>query len=282
MQAWHQKNLLEADFPFNLFITDIIEYPPHWHEEIEVIYVLDESLKIGLNNEIYTLRPRDIFLIGIGDVHYFLPQANKCKRIIIQFELAIFEQFTNIMRDMRFAQPLIAVREEQTGEEGTTHKAIENQILSLIKEYENKYEGYKMALKARLYDLGVILIRQIPMEKFSPQQKSKHINHLERLDQVFHYVETNYDKEIPLDEISNVANFSVYHFTRFFKETTGMTFVQYLNNFRVAKAVILLKNTMDPITEVVFKSGFNSVKTFNRVFKQIKGISPTQYRKSNI
>lgn len=59
-----------------------------------------------------------------------------------------------------------------------------------------------------------------------------------------------------------------------------MTFGHYLNNYRIEKASDLLKSTEDPITEIVFKSGFGSIKTFNRVFKQIRGCSPSSYKKT--
>jgi hypothetical protein len=59
-----------------------------------------------------------------------------------------------------------------------------------------------------------------------------------------------------------------------------MTFGQYVNQFRVEKAVDALINTNDTITEIVFKSGFNSAKTFNRVFRQLKGCSPSAYKRT--
>jgi len=81
-----------------------------------------------------------------------------------------------------------------------------------------------------------------------------------------------------LDDVAKITNFSVFHFSRFFKETTGITFCQYVNQYRIAKSVEYLLNTEDTITEIVFKSGFNNAKTFNRVFRQIKGCSPTDYK----
>jgi AraC-like DNA-binding protein len=93
-------------------------------------------------------------------------------------------------------------------------------------------------------------------------------------------VEHNYTREITLAEIAGAANFSIYHFARFFKEATGMTFIQYLNNYRISKAIRYLCSTTDPITEIAFQAGFDSIKTFNRVFKQLKGCSPTEYKKS--
>lgn len=284
MRASHQKNLVDREFPFNLLITDIAEFPPHWHKEIELIYVLEGLLDVGLNNKVYTLEPGDILLVGIGDVHYFLTRPVKSKRIIIQFDLLMVEYQSGAFLDRRFRFPLIKKNRADSLEIGyperRVHRLLEEEILTLHHEYQEKAEGYKMAVMAGLYNLVARFIRHLPLEKVSPLEKSKHLKKLERLDQVFQFVEKNYYKQLTLDEVAKVASFSVYHFTRFFKETTGMTFLQYLNNYRIARAVKYLGKTNDSITEIAFQSGFGSIKSFNRVFKEIKGSSPTQYRKA--
>ncbi len=277
MEAWHQKNLVTEKFPFQLIITDIAEFPPHWHEELEIVYVLDEDLVIGLNHEIYTLKPRDILLIGKGEVHFFITPPKRSKRLIIQFELAMFKPLTGLIQDRRFCVPLIR---HQEGYSHQTHHELEKQLLAMETEYYKRKEGYQLAIGARLYDLMVIILRRVPMEKYSFAEQSKHLKKLERLEQVFQFVEENYTREITLAEVAGAANFSMYHFSRFFKETTGMTFVQYLNNYRISKAIHYLNSTNQPITEIAFLAGFESIKTFNRVFKNLKGCSPTGYKKN--
>ncbi len=276
MEAWHQRNLTYEDYPFNLFVTDIPEFPPHWHEELEIIYVLEEELVIGLNNEIYTLKPRDILLINSSEVHFFVTPPKKSKRIILQFEQTLFGPFSTMMRENKFIKPLIDSSDESDTQ---IHRNLEKQILLIIEEYSKMRQGFQLAIQARLYDFMVILLRQVPKEKYSSMERSKHLRRLERLEQVFEYVAENFTREITLNEIARTANFSIYHFTRFFKETTGMTFIQYLNSYRISKAVKYLTDTNDPITEVAFRSGFDSIKTFNRVFKQMKGCSPSSFKK---
>lgn len=278
MEAWHQRNLTDDQFPFNLFITDILEFPPHWHEEFEIIYVLEEELVIGLNNELFHLKPRDIFLINSGEVHFFVTPPKKSHRIILQFELSLFQSLANSMRERKPVSPLIDLDSPQSG----VHQDFEQQLLSIADEYTQKLPGYQLAIRARLYDLIVILLRQVPTEPYSSLERNKHLKRLERLEQVFKYVEQNHTREITLGETARAANFSVYHFTRFFKETTGMTFVQYLNSYRISKAVKYLTDTNDPITEVAFRAGFDSIKTFNRVFKQLKGCSPSSFKKQKL
>jgi len=184
-----------------------------------------------------------------------------------------------VISDRRFVRPMLGFSKKLGTEEQTNiHQAMERQILAIMDEYQEKKDGYQMALKARIYDLVVILLRQVPMEPYQPREKSRQISRLKRLEKVFGYVEENYYRNIGLEEIARVANYSPYHFTRFFKESTGMTFNDYLNSFRIKKVERLLLDMDLTITEVAYKAGFNSIKTFNRVFKKLKGCSPSEYR----
>lgn len=280
MVAIHQKNLLEPDFPFHLGFSDNLEFPPHWHEEIEIVYMVEGNMQVGHNNETYLLGPRDILLIGRGNVHHFISPVEYNQSVIIQFGLSLFGSFSSIIRDVQFVRPLLEYpKKSNTNIDCEAHGAIEEQILAMIQEHKEKKEGYQMALKARLLDLAVIMLRQVPMQSFSSRERNRQISRLKRLDRVFAYIDSNYDKKLTLEEVANIANYSPYHFTRFFKDTTGMTFNEYLNSVRVKKAEEYLLDVDMPVTEIAYMSGFNSIQTFNRVFKKSKGCTPTEYRK---
>lgn len=281
MRAMHQKNLLESDFPFSLGVNNNLEFPPHWHDEIELVYMINGNMQVGFNNEVYLLGPRDILMIGRGNVHHFISQSQPNQSVIIQFGLSFFDSFSSVMHGGQFVKPLLKFSEKRdTSMKDLSHNAMEKQILYMIEEYNEEKDGYKMALKARLYDLMVILVRQIPMQSFSSREENRQISRLKRLDKVLDYIELNYDKGIALGDVASVANYSPYHFTRFFKDLTGMTFNEYLNSVRLRKAEGYLSDIDTPITEIAYKSGFNSIQTFNRVFKKAKGCSPSEYRKN--
>jgi AraC-like DNA-binding protein len=280
MEALFQKNKLESDFPFTLSVSEgIFSFPHHWHDEIEIVYVIKGKMKIGINNSIYELKERDMIIISSGDVHYFLGFAEYSKRVIIQFNLAIFDNLSSL-NDRRIMRSLFDnIKSLGSHWDHKVQKDIEEQLLGLMKEYTCAQSGYKLALKARLYDLAVILMRMIPTEYLIKGNENKHSEKLKRLESIFQYVENNFNQSITLEEAANIAGFSLYHFTRFFKECIGITFGQYLSNYRITRAEWFLLNDDDSITEVAFKSGFNSVKTFNRIFKKLKGCAPTEYIK---
>ncbi len=282
MEALHQKNtnINTGHFPVNVFNTDVQVFPPHWHERIEIVYVLGEELKIGVNNSVYTLHKRDILIVGMGEVHYFLMQPQKCDRIIVHFELSLFGSLANSISGRRLLNPLIPFCPDNELSAFSIHAFFERIILAIQQETQHKEKGFQFILGARLYELAAGIIRYIPNEKLCAAEMNKQMKKLQLLEQVAQYVDRNLYREITLEEVSKHVNFSMYHFTRFFKDTTGMTFWQYLNNYKVSKAANYLINTTDTISEIAFNSGFNSIKTFNRVFKQIKGCSPSEFKKA--
>lgn len=281
MKAWHQKNLLDHSFPFDLFISENTQFPPHWHGEMEIVCLLEGSVQISLESDIYLLRPRDILMIGGGVVHSFLAQPSGCRMLILQFGKAFFETYAAVLSERRIIHPLLRWDEAETDEEKKArYLELEAQILKMANEYQRKEEGYALAVKARLLDLVVHILRFVPMERFSPQERRNRLERLERLDKVFQYVDEHIDEEIRIVDVARIANFSIFHFTRFFKSSTGMTFGEYLNSFRVKRAEWYLTSTEDTVTEVAFKAGFNSLQTFDRVFKSHKGCSPTEYRRA--
>ena len=285
MQGTFEKTVLESDFPFRLFLHDGYgSVPHHWHEDIEIIYPVEGIVKVGIGNDLYHLKVRDILIIGPGEVHFFLKEMEPSSRAVIQFRMSIYDAFLSGSKDSRTIRPMFTHSKYLTP--GTEiHSLMEKQIQQLINENTAAKDGYKLIMKARLYDLAGILIRHLPKAEYlaeteySAKAESHQIERLQKLDMVFQYVDKYYQSKISLQEISKVAGFSQYYFTKFFKENTGVTFVSYLNNFRITKAEWYLMEETDSITEVAYKSGFNSVKTFNRVFKQLKGCAPMEYRK---
>lgn len=280
MQGSFEKTILEADFPFRLFFClGNVSTPHHWHEDIEIIYLTQGEVNVGIGNDIYTLRVGDILIIGSGEIHYFFKETQSSSRAVIQFRMSIYDTFLSGTKDNRMIKPMFNNSRYLTS--GTEiHTLLEKLIKDIINEHNQKKDGYKLFLKARLYDLAGVLFRNISEEKCAVEKPTLQKDKLLKLDKVFQYVEKNYENAIDLKEIAEVAGFSKYYFTKFFKENTGVTFMQYLNHFRIAKSEWLLLYGNDSVIDISYKAGFNSVKSFNRVFKELKGCTPVAYRNS--
>jgi AraC-like DNA-binding protein/ligand-binding sensor protein len=92
------------------------------------------------------------------------------------------------------------------------------------------------------------------------------------------YILANQADPIDLAKVAHAMHVSTFYFCKIFKRATGLTFTQYLSRVRVEKAKKLLLNPHLRISEIAYNVGFQSLTHFNRVFRQVVGQSPTEYR----
>jgi AraC-like DNA-binding protein len=102
----------------------------------------------------------------------------------------------------------------------------------------------------------------------------------DRFSNVTEYIMRNFDNEITLSEIASVANMAVTTFCNFFKEHYRVTFVEYLNEIRIGHACKILNEKNKNVVEAAYECGFNNLANFNRQFKKIKNMTPTEYRRT--
>jgi AraC-like DNA-binding protein/ligand-binding sensor protein len=92
------------------------------------------------------------------------------------------------------------------------------------------------------------------------------------------YLASHQSEPIKLEQIARALNMSKFHFCRVFKQTTDLTFVEYLNRVRIEKAKILLHNNNLRVSEIAYDVGFQTITHFNRIFRKLVGHSPTEFR----
>jgi AraC-like DNA-binding protein len=97
---------------------------------------------------------------------------------------------------------------------------------------------------------------------------------------VIQYCFEHYTKSISLAEVASVAVMSNEAFCRYFKRHTSKSFISFLNEIRVVNAGKMILHTDMPIKEIAWSVGFNNITHFNRVFKQLNGVTPKEYRKN--
>jgi AraC-type DNA-binding domain-containing proteins len=100
-----------------------------------------------------------------------------------------------------------------------------------------------------------------------------------RMQKILLYIMNNYQKTITLEEMATLVDLDKSSFCIFFKKMTGKTFFSYLTEYRIESSCQMITKTNLTIAEICFASGFNDVPYYNRVFKKIKNIRPTEYRR---
>lgn len=273
-------------FPFRAFKNagEII-VSPHWHKEIEIIYVVNGSVNIGYNDQIIQVHEGEVFVFGSGESHYFLASPGS-NRLVFQFDLLLFRD--SLFKDRGQAE---LSKYFEKAENHSIHwpVPVKEQVIScldnLYKEMKTLSVGYEYAMLSELLKLMSIYYRDIPEKRIDQTgisfvEAAKNRETLERLNQIFIYIEDHYGEVITLEDVAKFIGFSPYYFSRFFKKNTGQTFMQFLTDYRINQAKYILSHEKIPMIEVAEKAGFQSVKTFHHVFKEEVGLSPLKYQKS--
>lgn len=269
---------LDKDFPFRILVNDgDILTTPHWHREVELIYVTKGTISLGIDDVPYKLSEGEIAFIGGGLIHYVLASPGS-ERFVYQFDLSYFTAGNKENLDLQklFAEVLPISPQWQREDEATVRRLLEAMNL----ESEKQETGYQFALRAELFQLITLLLRNVPKQAKQSKKIKKLATQdvLEKLDVIFSYVEAHYQEELTLQNIAEVSGYSSFYFTKFFKKNTGKTFLTFLNEYRIDKAKWLLINSDLPVSEIITQTGFESDKTFYRLFKSSMAMAPLEYR----
>ena len=150
---------------------------------------------------------------------------------------------------------------------------IQSCIIQMDDLSRDKPAGYQMGIKGCLLMLLFYLYtNNTKMEQIKPKK------YLEKLKLVLEYIHNNYQNQVTIEEIADVCHYSPSHFMKFFKETMGCGFTQYLNDYRLTLAAKLLQTTDDSILDISQQIGFENLSYFNRLFKRKYNRTPTSYR----
>ena len=150
-----------------------------------------------------------------------------------------------------------------------------NLFRSMINELQMCKENYAEMLEMYLRQIFIMLKRY-----FTDSLKTDNAHVIEEIDKATLYFNEHYSEEISIEEYAQNNHFSVSWFIRNFKHCTGSTPMQYILSKRIYNAEILLHDSTYNVTEIAEIVGYKNPLYFSRIFKKVKGLSPSEYRKN--
>lgn len=251
-------------------------YDKHWHNALEIIMPVENHYDVDASGQSYHLLPGEILIIPSGEMHaLYAPETGK--RFIFQFDVSGISQmkgYTSIQSLMTSGLHITKLSFPQI------YGDIYQILIQIRNEYFSSNEFRELAIYSHLINLFVSIGRNHinDMDLFPNTKSYKQQEYLQKFNDVLDYIDSHYTEELTLDDIADFSGFSKYHFTRLFKQYTDSTFYDYLSFRRIKSAEELLAKPELSITEIALQSGFSSISTFNRIFKQKKGCTPSEYR----
>lgn len=230
-------------------------FPIHLHESFECIFILSGSMEVTVDGETNTLCAGDAAMIFPNQLHSL--NSENSEHVLLIFSPEIVGTYVVKTKD---TVPKSAIfRPDPHLSEWVSR--IGDDLTSLGK-------------KGLLYTLCDEFDRQATYRKREGGSQNLLIR-------VFAFVEKNYAGDCTLQRLAEETSFSYSYLSRYFRRSVSVSFNTYVNQYRVGKACNLLSDTDAKILSVSIDCGYTSLRSFNRNFKEITGISPQTYREQN-
>lgn len=250
----------------------------HYHTEMELVAVLEGTGTRFIGDSIEKFEKGEIVLIGenlphlwLSDDAYFKkPQKKMAEAIAVHFKNDFLGQGFFDIGEMQHISKLL-----KKAKYGIKFNNVDKNILFAIKSMLS-IDGYERTMK--FIEILNLLARH---KKFQLLASAGFVNSFNKsdknLDKIYEFIFNNFKKQIGLDDVAKIACMNPSAFSRFFKRVNRKTFTRYLNEIRIGYACKLLIERKYSITTICYDSGFNNISNFNRQFKIINSLSPTEY-----
>ena len=272
------------DFPFAVYrglVPDwLSDFPLHWHEEMEIIYVEKGSVSISIRNTEYLVHGGDFVLIHPQTIHS-IRQHEEDRGFYhnILFRLSMLESGIDDLCRKKYLEPIYRRQLLMPEYVDPTHPLsakIAPTIRELLTYQKDRQFGDEMLIKAKLIE---ILYHIITCCEVSDKERAYEDIIFDKLKLSLNYLEENYAENITAEAMAAVSNYSVSHFSKLFKQMTGESLTQYLKNYRLEIAANRLRNESSKVSEIALSCGFANLSYFSRAFYHKYHITPTEYRK---
>lgn len=228
----------------------------HWHMEHELIACREGSAQVMLDDTMFNITQQQCIFCHSGCVHYISASPDSLLLVCL-FNEKMYDPITS---PFTLENPVF---EDRYG--------ILPKLSEIRHELQNQPIFFECRTEAMIGEILVDVFRGEPLRKAQWQFSDV----ITRYKQLLNHIDLEYE-HITYRNAVQFMNMSDAYFSRYFKRQAGMTFSQYLNVVRIEKAVQLLDSapTMK-ITDVMLRCGFNTIRSFNRVFREVTGFTPT-------
>lgn len=283
----HKPNSL-IQYPFDCHIQSRHHGPilalAHWHYYIEILYMIEGDARAVLGGEEYAFRTGDMVLINGREVHAVFGEPDAVIRyIVLKFDPALLYTTERTLFESKYVLPFtmnVSNHQKVFSAAELADSPIPELIPEINREFQEKQYGFELAIRTDIGRIFLWVIRswQAKGIQMDANPSLKEIDIL-RLQKVFDYLDAHYKHDITVETVAAMLNMSYSYFSRYFKSLIGKTFSEYLTYVRITEAEKLLLTSDLNITEVALETGFSNSSYFISQFRDIKGLSPKQFKK---
>jgi AraC-like DNA-binding protein len=266
---------------FTLFsrVKSDFDFPLHYHEEFELNFIQNASgARRVIGDHIDDISELELVLVGPNLQHGWFThkcRTNQIHEITIQFHRDLLDEKFLQRNQMSFIRKMFEKSLNGILFSRETIESLRPRIINLPQK--NGFDSV-LELISILHDLSISRnMRTLSDISFRAESISYNSR---RIQAIMSYLNASFEKDVTLGEAAKLVSMSEVSFSRFFKQRTGKTFIDTLNEIRLGHASRMLIDTTQSISEIAYRCGFNNISNFNRIFKKKKQSTPKEFRQS--
>jgi AraC-like DNA-binding protein len=273
-----EKSTYREELPINITVANIVDYPIHFHNDLEVVYVLGGSVRMKNGYYNYILKEGDIFILNPREIHSFENNGEKNMVMMLQMDTEYFSHYYDNLKNSFFVTDM----EDDSDESLDLLRSI---LARIMMEVMEKGCGHEAKIIENTHNLLSNLFADFQyylMEdgKFVNGTKHKGNKILAgRLSRITDYMYANYTRKLTLSEIAEREHLSIYYLSHVIKEATGLSFQELLSFIRVEESEKFLLGSNKKIGAIADETGFSAVRYYIKHFERWFGMHPLEYRK---
>lgn len=227
-------------------------FPTHLHQSFEFITVLDGEMQITVDNNRYSLKKGESVLIFPHQLHSL--SSIKSKHMLCIFSPELVKAYASKVSNTKPVENKFILNNYLI-------RTLDN-ILDKSSTFEKKGILYSICAE---FDKNAEYVKRLSCDE-------------SLLQSMFEFVEKNYAGECELLYLAEKLGYSYSYLSRYFKKVTGISFNMYLNRYRINNSCYMLDNSKCSILNCALENGYKSIRSFNRNFKSLVGITPIEYK----
>ena len=250
------------------------EYTPaHWHDSLELDYILNGNATFYLEGTEHKLVPGEFLVNDTNQIH-----EARCTHTYMMIVLRIDDGLIQKLMGNKRNFQIICSRAELTDELIPAYLEICDRLKELVTLHVRQPKGYLIATQSIALDILYRLIKDfsIPLYKEDLPEPSRSQM---RIKEIVSYIDKHYMEPLSLEQIADVFGLNSDYFSRMFRQNIGIPFTQHINHVRLTHIYHDICTTDEPVLEVLDKHGFTNYKLFSRMFKEVYGDTPREIRR---
>ena len=266
----------------------------HWHEEVEIIYFPGGTFTLDINMETFDVSSECFYFINPGELHSISVEKNGgCVENAVVFHMdmlssayALDQIQTNLIQPVQNGSiqfPRCLRKNEPVLESvRKSYEEIRN-VFGGDSFRENYYDGEAVTddITRQLFIKSTLLriLAVLSANNLFEVTEKNHDHRIETIKTTLTYIQENYKEKIYIRDLAGLIGMNEQYFCRFFKKVIGRSPMEYVNEYRIKKAIHYLKESDLTVTEICLECGYNNLGNFLREFRKYTSTTPLQYRR---